>query len=175
MSVSASYPSSRDLRQQVVAIHKSAQADSSTAQSPESTTHTAQTSSTSQHCLTQAACSTMSAKRKRFIPTPLPLAQKQTSDRFLFLQSRGEPRTPTSSQKAAAGHYCPPLSRFLAPRSGREEVAPCGATEKIDSASAESMDFKEAVAASCFIDCHAVQAPLAMTDKRRFYKKWILV
>ena len=39
----------------------------------------------------------------------------------------------------------------------REEVAPCGATEKIDSASAESMDFKETAAAPCFMDCHALR------------------
>ena len=60
--------------------------------------------------------------RKRFIPTPLPLTQKEKGDRFFFLQSRGEPRISASSTRAAAGHYCPPYSRARAPRSGRESV-----------------------------------------------------
>ncbi len=64
----------------------------------------------------------LSAKRKRFIPTPLPLTQKEKGDRFFFLQSRGAPRISASSTRAAAGHYCPPYSRARAPRSGRESV-----------------------------------------------------
>ena len=54
-----------------------------------------------------AAC--LTAKRKRFIPTPLPLTQKEKA-------------TAASSTHAAAGHYCPPYSRARAPRSGRESV-----------------------------------------------------
>ncbi|WP_115011690.1 hypothetical protein [Helicobacter canis] len=96
--------------------------------------------STIQSPLTQKAYSVLSAKRKRFIPTPLPLTQKEKGDRFIFLQSRGEPRTSASSTRAEAGHYCPPDFRARAPRSGRESVAPCGAIEKMDSASAESVD-----------------------------------
>ena len=84
--------------------------------------------------------------QKKVYPHPAPLNPKRkrsffrNSDRFFFLQSRGEPRTSASSTRAEAGHYCPPYSRARAPRSGRESVAPCGAIEKMDSASAESVD-----------------------------------
>ena len=61
-------------------------------------------------------------KKKKVYPHPAPLNPKRKSDRFIFLQSRGEPRTSASSTRAEAGHYCPPYSHARAPRSGRESV-----------------------------------------------------
>lgn len=49
-------------------------------------------------------------KKKKVYPHPAPLSPKRKSDRFFFLQSRGEPRTSASSTRAAAGHYCQPFS-----------------------------------------------------------------
>ncbi|MDL0079927.1 hypothetical protein [Helicobacter zhangjianzhongii] len=78
------------------------------------------------------------------------------------MQSRGEPRTSASSTRAAAGHYCPPYSRARAPRSGRESVAPCGAIEKMDSATAEC------------VDCRADKSARNDGEEAESVKKWIL-
>ena len=119
---------------------------------------TAQTSSTIQHSLAQETRSALSAKRKRFIPSTLPLAQKEKATAFskeatLSFCNQGESLAlPLLAKKRRRDTTARLVSAFWTPRSGREEVAPCGAIEKIDSASAECMD------------CHATAAAVSGND-----------
>ena len=72
----------------------------------------------------------MSAKRKRFIPTPLPLAQKEKATAFSFCNQGESLALPLLAKKRRRDTAARLVSAFWTPRSGREEVAPCGAIEK---------------------------------------------
>ena len=88
----------------------------------------------------------MSAKRKRFIPTPLPLAQKEKATAVSFCNQGESLALPLLAKKRRRDTTARLVSAFWTPRSGREEVAPCGAIEKIDSASAESRNDNKSTA-----------------------------
>ena len=99
----------------------------------------------------QNTFSTTSAKRKKVYPLSAPLNPKKNKATAVskeatlsFLQSRGEPRDSASSIKSAGDTTAPFESDFMHHEAG----------ESRDTRKAFNIDF---------IDCHAVQAPLAMT------------
>ena len=93
----------------------------------------------------QNTFSTTSAKRKKVYPLSAPLnPKKNKATAFSFLQSRGEPRTSASSIKSAGDTTAPFESDFMHHEAG------------------ESRDTRKAFNIDS-IDCHAVQAPIAMT------------
>ena len=93
----------------------------------------------------QNTFSTTSAKRKKVYPLSAPLnPKKNKATAFSFLQSRGEPRYSASSIKSAGDTTAPFESDFMHHEAG------------------ESRDTRKAFNIDS-IDCHAVQAPLAMT------------
>ncbi|WP_041309494.1 hypothetical protein [Helicobacter cinaedi] len=67
----------------------------------------------SQHSLTQTTLSTTTAKEKRFIPSPLPLAQKSKATAFLFCNQGESLAISASSIKSAGDTTAPFESDFM--------------------------------------------------------------
>ena len=93
--------------------------------------------SKSQHSLTQATLSTTTAKEKRFIPSPLPLAQKSKATAFLFCNQGESLAISASSTQAAIGTTAYRQSAFAHHEAGENRCA-FGTPNDLDSASAES-------------------------------------
>ena len=93
--------------------------------------------SQSQHSLTQATLSTTTAKEKRFILSPLPLAQKRKATAFLFYNQGESLAISTSSTQAAMGTTAYHQSAFEHHEAGENRCA-FGVPNGLDSANAES-------------------------------------
>ena len=90
-----------------------------------------------QHSLTQATLSTATAKEKRFIPSPLPLAQKSKATAFLFCNQGESLAISASSTQAAIGTTAYRQSAFEHHEAGENQCA-FGTLNELDSANAES-------------------------------------
>ena len=90
-----------------------------------------------QHSLTQATLSTTTAKEKRFIPSPLPLAQKSKATAFLFCNQGESLAISASSTQAAIGTTAYRQSAFAHHEAGENRCA-FGTLNELDSANAES-------------------------------------
>ena len=90
-----------------------------------------------QHSLTQATLSTTTAKEKRFIPSPLPLAQKSKATAFLFCNQGESLAISASSTQAAIGTTAYRQSAFTHHEAGENRCA-FGTLNELDSANAES-------------------------------------
>ncbi|ETD27615.1 hypothetical protein HMPREF2087_00533 [Helicobacter canis NCTC 12740] len=92
--------------------------------------------SKSQHSLTQATLSTTTAKEKRFIPSPLPLAQKSKATAFLFCNQGESLAISASSTQAAIGTTAYRQSAFAHHEAGENRCA-FGTLNELYSANAE--------------------------------------
>ena len=90
-----------------------------------------------QHSLTQATLSTTTAKEKRFIPSPLPLAQKSKASAFLFCNQGESLAISASSTQAAIGTTAYRQSAFAHHEAGENRCA-FGTLNELDFANTES-------------------------------------
>ncbi|RDU65279.1 hypothetical protein CQA53_06825 [Helicobacter didelphidarum] len=103
----------------------------------------------------------LTTKRKRFILSPLPLAQKEKVAPFSFCNQGESLAYSDSSTQAEAGHYCPPFSACPHHESGEKdntESPLCHCERSEASACSYECETRSKIHNTNNIDCHEAKA-----------------